>query len=203
MEDALSLDVFTGAIADAVPAVDRNTTGQYGDGLGSEDEERQVELLLDHLRETDDRYEEVNREVPYPDSSERCDLVLPNGMPIEAKLIRYWRANGDPEPAMYGHVFSPFHQNTLLTDARRLHTSEFSERSGLLGLFYKRADDDPETVKALPERYTAGEIAEKIVRDIEHWYEIDASVCQITEFDRLQHTVHREGAAISWVLEEN
>jgi len=201
MEDALSLEVFTGAIADAVPGVDRNTTGQYGDGLGSENEERQVELLLDHLRQTDDRYEEVNREVPYPDSSEKCDLVLPNGMPIEAKLIRYWRANGDPEPAMYGHVFSPFHQNTLLTDASQLHTSEFSGRSGLLGLFYKRGDDDLETVEALPERYTAREIAEKLVRDIEHWYEIDASVCRIAGFDGLRHNVHRQGAVISWIVE--
>lgn len=201
MEDALSLDVFTGAIADAVPAVDRNTTGQYGDGLGSEDEERQVELLLDHLRETDDRYEEVNREVPYPDSSERCDLVLPNGMPIEAKLIRYWRANGDPEPAMYGHVFSPFHRNTLLTDARRLHTSGSDARSGLLGLFYTRADDDPETVEAFPERYTPEYIAEKVVRDIEYWYDAEASTYHIAEFDNLRHTVHRQGAAISWVIE--
>lgn len=203
MEDALSLDVFTGAIADAVPALDRNTTGQYGDGLGSEDEERQVELLLDHLRETDDRYEEVNREVPYPDSSEKCDLVLPNGMPIEAKLIRYWRANGDPEPAMYGHVFSPFHQNTLLTDARRLHVSEFSGRSGLLGLFYTRADDDPETVKALPEQYTAADIGKKVVHEIDYWYEAEASICRIAKFDGLQHPIHKEGAAISWILSEN
>jgi len=201
MEDALSLDVFTGAIADAVPAVDRNTTGQYGDGLGSEDEERQVELLLEHLRETDDRYEEVNREVAYPDSSEKCDLVLPNGMPIEAKQIRYLRANGDPEPTMYAHVFSPFHQNTLLTDAHRLHASAFGERSGLLGLFYTRADDDPETVETLPERYTAGDIAEKVVHDIEHWYEVDASVCRIADFDGLQHDIHRQGAVISWLIE--
>ncbi len=25
--------------------------------------------------------------------------------------------NGDPKPTMYGHVFSPFNRNTLLTDA--------------------------------------------------------------------------------------
>jgi hypothetical protein len=102
---------------------------------------------------------------------------------------------------MYGHVFSPFHQNTLLTDARRLHTSEFSGRNGLLGLFYKRADDDPETVEALPKRYTAGEIAVKIVRDIDHWYEIDASVCRIADFDNLQHDVHGQGAVIAWTIE--
>lgn len=200
MADPPSLNRFTKDIADVVSIVDSETTGQYGDGLGSEDEERQMELLLNHLCERDDRYEEVDREVSYPNSSEKCDLLLPNGMPVEAKLIRYWRANGDPEPTMYGHVFSPFHQNTLLTDARRLHASEFSGRSGLLGLFYKRADDNPETVEALPERYTAADIAEKVVRDINHWYEPEASVCRIAEFDDLQHTVHGTGAVISWVI---
>jgi len=201
MGPALSLDTFTGGVGDAVPAVDRVTTGQYGDGLGSENEERRLELLLDHLREADDRYAEVDREVPYPDGAGNCDLVLPNGMPVEAELIRYWRANGDPEPATYGHVLSPFHRNTLMADARRVHASGFGERSGLLGLFYTRADDDPETVEAFPERYTATEIAEKVAGDVDHWYEAEASACRIATFDGLQHTVHRRGAAISWAAE--
>jgi hypothetical protein len=76
---------------------------------------------------------------------------------------------------MYGHVFSPFHRNTLLTDTRRLHASGFDEQGVLLGLFYTRADENQETVEALPERYTAGDIAEKVVRDIDHWYEASAS----------------------------
>lgn len=201
MADVLSLDAFTEAVADAVPAVDRETTGQYGDGLGSEDEERQLELLRDHLQTVDDRYAQIDREMSYPDGGGRCDLVLPNGMPVEAKLIRYWRANGDPEPTMYGHVFSPFHRNTLLTDARRLHASAFADRCGLLGLFYTRADDDPETVGALPERYTPEDIAEKVVRDIDYWYEVEASVCHIAKFDGLQHDFHGQGAVISWVVE--
>lgn len=200
MADPLSLDRFTEDVADAVPVVDSETTGQYGDGLGSEDEERQLGLLLDHLRDVDDHYAQVDREVTYPNGGGKCDLVLPNGMPVEAKLIRYWRANGDPEPTMYGHVFSPFHRNTLLTDARRLHASAFADQCGLLGLFYTRADDDPETVEALPERYTSEDIAEKVVRDINYWYEAEAGVCRIAEFDGLQHTVHGAGAAISWVV---
>lgn len=201
MTEQLSLDVLTEDIAAAIPAVDAETTGQYGDGLGSETEERQIESVLDHLRNGDERYEAVEREVAYPDRDGRCDLVLPTGTRVEAKLIRYWRANGDPEPTMYGHVFSPFHRNTLLTDARRLHTSESDGRSGLLGLFYARDADDPETVEALAERYTATDIAEKIVRDIEYWYDAEASVCRIAEFDGLRHTVHGQGAAISWLVE--
>jgi len=201
MADPLSLKRFTEDVADAVPVVDCETTGKYGDGLGSEDEERQLKLLLDHLCGVDDHYANVDREVSYPDRTGKCDLVLPSGMPVEAKLIRYWRANGDPEPTMYGHVFSPFHRNTLLTDARRLHASAFADRCGLLGLFYMRADDDPETVEALPERYTPEGIAEKVVRDIDHWYETEVNVCRVAEFGGLQHDVHRQGAVISWVVE--
>jgi nucleotide-binding universal stress UspA family protein len=187
-------------MATAVPAVDAETTGRYGDGLGSETEERQVELLLEHLREGDDRYRAVDREVPYPDGSERCDLLLPTGTPVEVKLIRYWRANGDPEPTMYTHVFSPFHRNTLLTDAAQLRESAFETPYGLLGLFYARSEDDPEPVESLSERYTAEEIAERVVRDLEYWHDADAKVCGMSRFDGLRHRVHGRGAVVSWLI---
>lgn len=192
---------LTEELAEVVPDVDSETTGQYGDGLGSEDEERQFELLLNRLQERDARYQAIEREVAYPERSGKCDLMLPDGTPVEAKLIRYWRANGDPEPTMYGHVFSPFHRNTLLTDTARLHDAAFDERGGLLGLFYTRADGDSKTVEALPERYTAADIAEKVVYDIDYWYDVEAGVCHIAEFGGLQHTVHGQGAAISWLID--
>jgi len=200
MAQQLSLAELTKDMADVVPDVDAGTSGKYGNGLGSEDEERQVELLLNRIRDTGEHYKKLKREVSYPDGGGKCDLLLPNGTPVEAKLIRYWRANGDPEPTMYSHVFSPFHRNTLLTDAHQLHASTFGDRSGLLGLFYTRAAGDP-TVEALPERYTPEDIAEKVVRDIGHWYNAGASVCHIAKFDGLQHDVHGQGAVISWVVE--
>ena len=101
---------------------------------------------------------------------------------------------------MYKHVFSPFHTNTLLSDAARLSQSAFSDQVGLLGLFYTRPDDDPRAVDSLPERYTPEDIAEKVVRDIDYWFEIEADVCQISRFEGLQHTVHKQGAVISWLL---
>ena len=201
MSERLGLEALTEDVATAVPAVDAVTTGQYGEGLGSENEERQVDLLLEHLREADDRYRAVEREVPYPDGSGRCDIALPTGTPVEAKLIRYWRANGDPEPTMYGRVFSPFHRNTLLTDAARLHDSGFEAPYGLLGLFYARSETDQETVEALPGRYTAEAVAGKVVRDVDYWHGADASVCGISHFDGLRHAVHARGAVISWLVE--
>jgi len=195
-----TLQQFADDLADVLPAVDAETTGQYGAGLGSEDEADQLTALLEALRATNRGYEAVEREVPYPDREASCDLLLQDGLPVEAKLLRYWRANGDPEPHMYTHVFSPFTSNTLLTDARRLAEASWTDTSGLLGLFYSRSDDDPESVPELPERFTPTDLAEKVVQDIDYWYDIEAEVAQIAEVDGLQHSVHRSGAVITWVI---
>ncbi|WP_435093459.1 hypothetical protein [Halorubrum sp. N11] len=188
-------------IATIIPTVDRNTEGQYGDGIGSEDEPRQVELLVDELQRHSSAYEGTQLEVRYPDSAESCDLVLPDGTPIECKLLRYWRANGDPEDSMPMRVFSPFHEHTLLSDAQKLRESGFDRDGGLLGLFYKRSDDDPKTVVNLPEQYTAERMADKTAHDIEYWFDIDVDVCGVAEFDGLQHLVQAQGAAITWQIE--
>jgi hypothetical protein len=129
------------------------------------------------------------------------DIVLSDAIPVYAKLLRYWRANGDPEPNWYKHVFSPFNRNTLLTDAKRLHESEFEKPGGLLGLFYKRASDDPDSVEEFPEKFEASELAEKVVEDIEYWYEFDIEVCEIAPFRGLQHEIHQQGATITWVVD--
>jgi hypothetical protein len=192
---------FADDLATVLPAVDARTTGQYGDGLGSENEEDQVAALLSALQAHERRYATVDREVAYPDRSGTCDLRLQDGTPVEAKLLRYWRANGDPEPHMYTHVFSPFNRNTLLTDARRVAHSTFADTGGLLGLFYARADDDPQTVRALPERFTAPDLADKVVRDIEYWYDIEAQVARIAPVEGLTHDVHQRGAVITWQVQ--
>lgn len=196
-----SLSKFADDIASVVPSVDATTDGQYGAGLGSEPEERQVQLLLDALGEIDPSYRDAEREVAYPDRTASCDIVLDGGVPIEAKLLRYWRANGDPEPNWYKHVFSPFNSNTLLTDAKRLHEGAFSSPAGLLGLFYQRAEDDPEAVESSSALFAADTLAEKVVHDIEFWYDFDATVCGVAQFDGLQHPVHQRGAAITWLVE--
>jgi hypothetical protein len=71
----------------------------------------------------------------------------------------------------------------------------------LLGLFYKRADNDPVEVNSLPERFTAKDLAEKVVQDIGYWYDFEASVRKIANFEGLQHPVHKKGVVITWVVE--
>jgi hypothetical protein len=150
-------------MASVIPSVDSKTKGQYGDGIGSEDEETQVELIMGELRDVDSKYENADIEVGY--SKGVCDLRLHDETFVEAKLLRYWRANGDPEDYMYNRVFSPFHKNTLMSDAKTLHESS-KEKTGLLRFFYKRSDEDRENVYAFPEGYTAENVAGKIVNDI-------------------------------------
>ncbi len=107
----MALTQLASDIATVLPDVDSKTKGQYGEGIGSENEERQLDLLFDALKEYDSEYDAVKREVSYPSTAERCDIQLPDRTPVEAKLIRYWRANGDPEHHMPKQVFSPFHEN--------------------------------------------------------------------------------------------
>lgn len=195
------LSKFAEDIAAVMPEVDANTEGQYGNGLGSENEPRQLSLLLDRLKQYDSWYKDVRREVSYPNSGDKCDVVLPDATPVECKLIRYWRANGYPEDNMPKTVLSPFHNNTILTDAYAIHASEFDNRGGLLGLFYNRSEDDPKTVENLSERYTPEDLAEKIAHDIEYWYDINTSVTNISKVRGLQHSVHKRGAVITWKID--
>ena len=84
-----SLDHLANDIAAVMPRVDAQTEGQYGAGIGSEDEPRQVELIAAALRTHSRDYANVRLEVPYPVSGGSCDLVLPEGIPVECKLLRY------------------------------------------------------------------------------------------------------------------
>ncbi|WP_435093430.1 hypothetical protein [Halorubrum sp. N11] len=160
-----------------------------------------MELLVDELQRHSAACRDTQLGVLYPESSKSCDFLLPDRIPVECKLLRYWRANGDPEDSMPMRVFSPFHEHTLLSDAQKLNESGFDRDGGLLGLFYKRSDEDPKAVANLPEQYTAERLADKTDRDIEYWFDIDVDVCEVAEFDGLQHLVQAQGAAITWEIE--
>jgi hypothetical protein len=200
METEDLLRALADDISEAIKAVDRRTVGQYGEGIGSEDEEDQLELLLEELRKQSGRYSEAELEAPYPNSEQSCDLLLPQEVPVECKLIRYWRANGDPEHYMPMRVFSPFNENTILTDAQKITSSSFERDGGLLGLFYKRSESDPENVRSLPERFNADDLAKKIARDIQYWHGVEAEICAVAKFSGLRHEIHKQGAAITWKL---
>lgn len=181
-------------VAAVVPRVDANAEHErWQPGLGAFEEERQLALLVDALG--DSSAWTVEREVPYPNSDQRCDLVVDTGggrLPLEAKLLRFRRDNADREPNAFGTVFDPF-SNSLVADARKLAQGGFTHAGGLLGLYYERADEDTAGMNART-------LAEKVCLDSEYWFGVEATTCAIEPFADLRHPVHQQGAVITWSL---
>lgn len=185
------LDRFAQDVAAVVPGVDAQVSHErYGDGIGGFEEPRQVEFIVEELR--DSGYT-IETEVPYPNQSQRCDIVLDPGVhriPIEAKLLRFNRANGDIEPTAYDSIFSPL-SGSLVADARKLADSGFDLPGGLLGLYYERGDEDAPVFN--PDR-----LAEKVANDVEYWFDLTVDPNAIVELPELRHRVHRKGAVLTW-----
>lgn len=188
------LDQLSRDIAAAVPRVDANAEHErWQPGLGAFEEERQLDMLVAKLGETSAWA--VDREVPYPNSDQRCDLVVDTGtrrLPLEAKLLRFRRDNADREPNAFGTVFDPF-SNSLVADARKLAHGGFEHSGGLLGLYYEPEDEDTVGMDAQT-------LAEKVRLDIDFWFDADATTCAIERFAGLRHPVHQRGAVVTWTL---
>lgn len=196
MTTAPLLDQFSRDIASVIPQIDATAEHQrWQPGIGVFDEEAQVERILEHLEQQSTHYADARSEVPYPNSEQRCDIVLDRDgiqIPIEAKLLRFYRDNGDLEPAAYSTVYSPF-SHSLVADAQKLATSEFTTSGGLLGLYYEPADEGPSEMDA-------PKLAEKVTRDVDYWYDLTLTTQTIAEFTDLRHPVHQQGAVITWKL---
>ena len=192
-----TLRTFSSDVASVIPIVDAEAEHERWDpGLGPFEEERQLEKLLSALADEEPSPAYVEREVGYPTSGKRCDLRV-RGIPIEAKLLRFRRDNGNIDPNTYKSVFSPFPErssSSLLTDARKLVDSGFELPCGLLGLYYEKEDE-------VFDRLRADRIAEKFALDVEYWYDdVSIETVAIEAFDGLRHQHFRKGAVISWML---
>ena len=196
MTAATPLDQFARDIAEVIPEIDATADHKrWKPGIGAFDEEEQVRRILKKLAQESTRYAATVTEAPYPHSDQRCDILLDrdgSSIPIEAKLLRFYRDNGDLEPAAYTTVYSPF-SNSLVSDARKLAKSEFETNGGLLGLYYEPADEGSPFMDAT-------KLAEKVTRDVDYWYDLTLTTQTIAEFTGLRHPVHQRGAAITWKL---
>ena len=179
-----------------IPEIDAEVShGRYGDGIGGFEEPRQIELIAERLHTSDADYDAIETEVPYTSADRWCDIVLDTltgRLPIEAKLLRFNRANGDTEPSAYGSVFSPL-SNSLVTDARKLANSGSGLPAGQLGIYYERGDEEPPA-------FDARTLAEKVRQDVEYWFGHSVGRGVVVEFDGLRHPVHRQGAIVTWEL---
>ncbi|MDQ2073529.1 transcriptional regulator [Haloarcula sp. H-GB4] len=188
--------------ADVIPRVDAEARHEeWKAGIGPFEEENQIQMILDGLADSDDTGVEIRTEMSYPGSQRRCDLLVQSGdvcLPVEAKLLRFRRDNGNVDPNMYKSVFSPFPErssSSMLTDAKKLIGSDFDQPTGLLGLYYEKEDEEYEQLRAET-------IAEKFEQDVSYWYDIDIEIATLETFDGLQHPHHQHGAVITWLLSE-
>ena len=192
------LEQFAHDIADVIPDVDSSAEHhRWQPGIGAFDEEEQVQRILETLPEQTDYYESIETEVPYPDSDQRCDILIGReglSIPVEAKLLRFYRDNGDIAPSAYTSIFTPF-SNSVVTDANKLAESNFKISGGLLGLYYQPTDSEFTDMDAET-------LAEKVVQDVDYWYNLQLNVSTIARFTDLRHPVHQQGAVIMWELPE-
>lgn len=196
MKHASTLEQLAHDIARVIPDIDTSAAHErWQPGIGALDEPQQVAKIVEALqihRESDWR---IRTEVSYPNSDRRCDLLVEtsdSSIPLEAKLLRFFRDNGDLEPAAYDRVFSPF-TNSLVTDAQKLAQSRFESMGGLLGLYY-----EPKRVSS--PHLDATKLAEKVSRDVAYWQNHSLDLRAVVPFDGLRHPVHQRGAVIAWEL---
>lgn len=139
------LEELAKGFAAVVPGVDATAEhNRWKPGLGPFEEDRQLAMLLDAFRGTHDPDWAIETEVAYPNTGQRCDLVVTAGeyrVPIEAKLLRFRIDNGNIDSNCYMSVFSPFPEagsSSLLTDVRKLSQSGFNTRGECSGSTTRR-----------------------------------------------------------------
>lgn len=194
------LEKLADGFASVIPEADATAEHErWKPGIGPFEEERQLAMLLDTFRDTQYPDWTVETEVAYPDSGQRCDLVVTAGgcrIPIEAKLLRFRLDNGNIDSNCYMSVFSPFPEagsSSLLTDIRKLSGSGFDTLGGVIGLYYEKEDEPYEEMDVQ-------KIARKFALDADYWYNINVAVRRISEFSGLQHPHHQQGAVVAWEI---
>jgi len=100
------------SFADLINEVDQRIAERrdYGPGIGPHREQNQLAALVERMETEHTPITQIKTELPYPGGGERCDLVVSTDdirVPIEAKLLRFRRANGNDESEGYAKVFSP------------------------------------------------------------------------------------------------
>jgi hypothetical protein len=100
------------SFADLINEVDQRIAERrdYGPGIGPHREQNQLAALVERMETEHTPITQIETELPYPGGGKRCDLVVSTDdirVPIEAKLLRFRRANGNDESEGYAKGFSP------------------------------------------------------------------------------------------------
>lgn len=162
----------------------------YRPGLGPHSETATLGLICELLRSKYSKQDiELSREVSYPNSTGKCDIILSAGdgekLAIEAKLLRFLGDNGKQNDHLLMHILSPYPQDrSLLTDCKKLLIDRPADQIGVLIFGY---ESDDWLLEPALEAFEVLANRQCIVNRI-----ADLRV------DRMIHPVHHTGRVVAW-----
>ncbi len=182
-------------LAAAFKAVDesaptgRSKTREYKSGIGPLTENEATTRAVSWLRATKPESYEKARAMPYPNSRQLCDIVIPAEWALELKLIRPFGDNGIEAEHWSENILHPYSGNvSAVGDAMKLQNSEFDERLGILIFGYEHK---PPRVN-LDVAVNCFEIICKQVLRIHLGHRC------FSEFSNLIHPSHQHGKVFGW-----
>ena len=123
---------------DALRPIGRSKTREYKPGIGPLTENEAVTRALRWLQETKPKTYAAAGPKAYPGSRQACDLVIPEELAIECKLIRPFGDNGIEAEHWSENILHPYPGNvSAVGDALKLSSSGFRERKGILIFGYE------------------------------------------------------------------
>jgi hypothetical protein len=126
---------------------------------------------------------------PYPNSRQKCDLVIPNEWAIELKLIRPFGDNGAEAEHWSENVLHPYAGNTSsIGDCFKLAQSNFAERKAVIVFGYEHTPPQIDLETAIR---AFESIATQVAR-------IELGSRHFAEFGPLIHPVHQQGKVFGW-----
>jgi hypothetical protein len=163
------------------------TGRSYQPGIGPHPEDRAVDLIL----ESQPGLAMLCRtRILYPDSKNRCDLVLVDSFEwwIEVKMARFVGDNGLPDDTAIKDILSPYvSDRSALTDCIKLRSAPSIARKAILIYAFDW----------LPKRPALPAISAFEVLAQQHHSMIPSVACS---FDSLVHPVHTSGFVKAWEI---
>ncbi len=194
----LSVGDFVNDFAVALKAVDKtgpqgaSRTRTYRPGVGPLTEDDAINRALLFLK-TEIRpaiYSSASSR-PYPNSRQKCDLVIPNEWAIEFKLIRPFGDNGIEAEHWSENILHPYAGNTSsIGDCIKLSQSGFPERKAIVVFGYEHFPPQIELETAVRSFEV---VAEQVIG-------IQLSECHFAQFGPLIHPVHQQGKIFGWEI---
>lgn len=165
----------------------------YSPGVGSFDEIRLVNFFEENQSVEFRNTLALKREIKYPNSEERLDLIFTKNndevLLVEFKLCRPFRNNGSFDEHFYKTIFSPYDNNTLMTDILKLGSSSITGNKYIMFVYFEPSQHS-NTLLSL------NRIISKIISDSKFYYGTKLEESATAHFTDLIHPIHQSGAIV-------